>query len=60
MFHEPIRQRLRQLHHGELLFVTEDRNNRWNRLFHSRSDHTDVFDEIERAYNQKRRHSTLG
>jgi hypothetical protein len=57
---EPVRQRLGQCPHGELLLVTQDRAAQ-GKICRSRDGaRADVFDDTERLYNAVRRHSTLG
>jgi putative transposase len=60
LFDEPIRQRVGQRRDGELLLVAEDRALS-NKTYKTRNGaKADVFDYIERFYNSKRRHSTIG
>ena len=60
LFDEPVRQRLGQCRDGELLLVAEDRTH-GPQVYRTRDEaRADVFDYIERFYNPRRRHSTLG
>jgi transposase InsO family protein len=45
---------------GELLFLAEDQAYNAPDLSNARPSEADVFDYIERFYNAKRRHSTVG
>jgi transposase InsO family protein len=60
LFDEPVWQRLGQRRDGKLLLVVEDRANCSSNLPNKRRRQADVFDYIERFYNPKRRHSTIG
>jgi hypothetical protein len=53
-------QRLGQYGDGELLLVVEDRANSAQDVPDAGEANADVFDYIERFYNPKRRHSTIG
>jgi len=57
---EPLRQCLGQYRDGDFLFLAEaERTAR--KLYRTRDEaKADVFDYIERFYNPKRRHSTIG
>lgn len=55
LFNEPFRQRLGQRSHGKLLLLTEDRTDRTRNQARA-----EVFDYIERFYNPRCKHSTLG
>ena len=58
---EPVGQRVGQRGDGELLLLAEDRTSQAQNLWRTRDEaKADVFDYIERFYNPKRRHSTLG
>ncbi len=58
--HEPRRQRLGQLGDGELLLHAEDGADRAQNYRTRDEAKADVFDYIERFYNPKRQHSTIG
>src|SRR5436190_17561188 len=61
LFDEPFGQRLGQCRDGELLLVVEDRAHTGRKTYRTRDEaRADVFDYIERFYNPKRRHSTIG
>ena len=57
---EPFGQRLGQCSDGKLLLVIEDRAFSAGTLCTRDEAKSDVFDYIERFYNPKRRHSTIG
>lgn len=60
LFDEPIRQLLGQCGDGELLLLAED-GAKARKTYRTRDEaRADVFDYVERFYNAKRRHSTLG
>src|SRR4051812_12088139 len=60
LFDEPIGQHLGQRRHGELLLVAQDRANSAQTYRTRDQPRANVFDYIERFYNIKRRHSTIG
>ena len=57
---EPFRQCLGQCSDGKLLLLAQDRANRTQDVPVTGEAKADVFDYIERFYNPKRRHSTIG
>ena len=58
---EPLGQRLGQRGDGELLLLAQDRTDSAQNVPNERRrPRADVFDYIERFYNPKRRHSTIG
>jgi transposase InsO family protein len=60
LLHEPVGQLLGQCGDGKLLLNPEDRAH-GTQTYRTRDQaKADVFDYIERFYNPKRRHSTLG
>lgn len=60
MSHEPLRQWLGQRGEGKLLLPLKTERTA-NKTYRSRDQaKTDVFDDIGRCYNPRRRHSTWG
>jgi putative transposase len=60
MFDEPFGQRLGQCSDGELFSSLKTERTR-RKTYRTRDQaRADVFDYIERFYNPKRRHSTIG
>ena len=60
MQHQSLRQRLGQRGDGELLLLAQDRALA-RKVYRTRDQaRADVFDYIERFYNPRRRHSTIG